>query len=1125
MTVINTNIKSLVARDALTLNNRQLSTAMERLSTGKRINSAADDAAGLSISSRMESQVRGLNMAVKNANDAISVTQTAEGAMQEINDILQRMRELSVQAASDSNGAQDRVYLQDEIAQLSDEIDRIATTTQFNGINVLDGGFSNKKFQIGANAGQTMDITIQDMRASVLGVASSTSLSSVTSTTQTEVQSTTLLGSARGSQALATEARLSFPDANGGTYKFQIADLGTDLSAAVSASLDLNDPFSKQDFVDYVNKVLSQSARNTTATGGVSGRASAIALDVSDSDDYDGFKFAIKIGDGNLENINIRQALRDAGVTTNATTAQVKAALQTELRSVYNDENSSITVSADALGKYFVSDAEGRRIEISQGAGDGTLFGTTSENDNKSIISEASTANGVSAAWDGDDLVLVNASGAELKVHTFSTANYTTAYQMVFSPVSGQSTDELDPVVFVTAQMSSIDGINKAQFAGVVEPTSLVLGFSNREKVVGFEPTAGAVYGTTSTQTANAKYAFDITNGDGDKYFSAVLDLDDTLTDAQVITAVKTALSAGIAANFTSDTSIDMSEFVVEFSENTLKITNTSGRALKIENFESYAGTMSVSSLNEVGVSETLASQSKLFSEVRIGVNPGNFGVDNGSANLEFYIDGREVTAGGVFSLDLDGTSNATLTAFAAAVQTELRTGTDLTARWGGTTLSATHDMSLITVDVDADTNELIIRHPDGVEMAFGLKSDSALFRTGLLFTTDQATGTANKSNVVNLSSSVVQGDVVEATRVTMTLSEDEANFGFKIGGVTVANTLYDATDPFVGSALQTALNTAMDSLNGSHPDAVFEYSVSGREITFLQRDGGEIVISDFTTDTGYETVQATIAAVGNTTGATKVAQQYDSAAGLEASAKATLATKTEAVLTLSGDDLYSMSINDGERDYTLSATVVDISDSNSTQAFTSALETALLGSGISVGMDTAGRVYFTRDDGGEIAINSFTSAGGATATWTPKAGQGDQATLAGDGGVSAPSLSTSTTVSSGGTTAAGVTAISQIDVTTQSAAADALAVIDNALNYVNSERAKLGAIENRLGHTIDNLTNVVTNTEASKSRIVDTDYAVETAELARSQIIQQAATAMLAQANQSSQSVLSLLQ
>ncbi|MFN6102750.1 MAG: flagellin FliC, partial [Burkholderiales bacterium] len=136
MSVINTNIKSLISQDALRINNRNLSTAMQRLSTGSKINSASDDAAGLAISTRMDSQVRGLNMAVKNANDAISVTQTAEGAMDEVTNILQRMRELSVQSANDTNSAEDRKFLNLEIQQLSQEIDRIANTTQFNGINV-----------------------------------------------------------------------------------------------------------------------------------------------------------------------------------------------------------------------------------------------------------------------------------------------------------------------------------------------------------------------------------------------------------------------------------------------------------------------------------------------------------------------------------------------------------------------------------------------------------------------------------------------------------------------------------------------------------------------------------------------------------------------------------------------------------------------------------------------------------------------------------------------------------------------------------------------------------------------------------------------------------------------------
>jgi len=1119
MTVINTNIKSLISRDALTANNRQLSTAMERLSTGKRINSAADDAAGLSISSRMESQVRGLQMSVKNANDAISVTQTAEGAMQEINDILQRMRELSVQASSDSNSAQDRVYLQDEISQLSDEIDRIANATQFNGINVLDGGFSNKKFQIGANAGQTMDITIGDMRASVLGVASATSASSTSSSSAASSATTNILASARGTSAVATQARLSFPDAAGATYTFDIADAGTNLSAAVSTTLDLGDSFSKQDFVDHVNQVLAQSALNTTATGGVSGIASAVALDVSDSDDYDGFKFAIKIGDSSLENINIRQTLRDAGVTTNATTAQVRAAIQTELRSVFDDTNTSISVSATSGGLLFVADAEGRRIEITQGAGDGTLFGTDSENGDESILVEASTSNGISAAWDGDELVLTNSTGAQINVHSFAPA--TSGIVMSFAPVTGQNLDELDPIVFTSGTMSTIDGTNRAEFIGVVEETSLAMTFSNREAVMGYIPVAGVENGTQSTQSANAQYAFNITNGDGDVYFSASLNLADTQTDAQIITAVKTALSAGIAANFTNDTSIDMTEFDVQFNNNTLTITNSSGRALKIENFESYAGTMTVTSLGDLGTSEELASQNRLFSETRIAINPSGFGVDYGDTVMRFTMDGRSV-GGTAFSIDFDGVTNGDLSAMAVAIQADLRAMTDLSAVWGTSDLGWAHDNSLITVGFDLETNELIIRHPDGEELGIGVSSSATgLYDTGALFVNNFTSGIANKSNAVNTSSEVIQGAVLEATRVKMTLNEDIASFGFTIGGTTVANTLYDATEAFAGSALEIALDAAMASLNADHPDAVFEYSVSGREITFLQRDGGEIVISDFTTATGYETVAATIEAVGFTTGATKIAQEYDASLAVTASAVGTLATKTEAILTLSQDDIYSMVINDGVQDYTLSSTVVDLSDSNSTQAFSSALETALLGSTISVGMDTSGRVYFSRDDGGEINLTSINSLGAGTATWAPKSGQGDSVTLSD----SVASSSTTSTTSVSSTSTTGTVAVSQISVSTQEEAVAALAVIDNALDYVNSERSKLGAVENRLTHTIDNLSNIITNTAAAKSRIVDTDYAVETAELARAQIVQQAATAMLAQANQSSQSVLSLLQ
>jgi len=164
MSVINTNVKSLMAQNAMSVNNRQLTKTMEQLSTGTRLNSAADDAAGLAISNKMTSQVKGLNQAVRNANDAISMIQTAEGATKEITNMLQRMRELSVQSANDTYTADDRSALQAEYSELHKEIDRISSNTQWNGMNLFAGTGASAggvgsagvaTYQVGANANGT----------------------------------------------------------------------------------------------------------------------------------------------------------------------------------------------------------------------------------------------------------------------------------------------------------------------------------------------------------------------------------------------------------------------------------------------------------------------------------------------------------------------------------------------------------------------------------------------------------------------------------------------------------------------------------------------------------------------------------------------------------------------------------------------------------------------------------------------------------------------------------------------------------------------------------------------------------------------------------------------------------
>ena len=184
-TVINTNVKALVATSSLAKNGRTMANTMESLSTGSRINKASDDAAGLSIRENMTAQIKGLNAAVRNANDAISMLQTADGALNEVADMLQRMRELGTLAQNDTYSTAQRVAMNDEFTQLQSEIDRIADNTQWNGMNLLDGtggnwgGGSLFTFQIGANAGQTISVAIAGMGIASLGI-SAVSIGTVT---------------------------------------------------------------------------------------------------------------------------------------------------------------------------------------------------------------------------------------------------------------------------------------------------------------------------------------------------------------------------------------------------------------------------------------------------------------------------------------------------------------------------------------------------------------------------------------------------------------------------------------------------------------------------------------------------------------------------------------------------------------------------------------------------------------------------------------------------------------------------------------------------------------------------------------------------------------------------------
>ena len=178
MTVINTNVKAIVAQDSMRSVNLKLATAMERLSTGLRINSAKDDAAGLAIYERMNAQVRGFGMAIKNANDGLSMSQTADGAYGEVASMLQRMRELAVQASNGTMGPLDRTSIQLEIDELKAEIENVATKTHFNNITLLDGTATGVVLQVGANEGDTIEIGFDSVRTKDIGSGLRPALSS-----------------------------------------------------------------------------------------------------------------------------------------------------------------------------------------------------------------------------------------------------------------------------------------------------------------------------------------------------------------------------------------------------------------------------------------------------------------------------------------------------------------------------------------------------------------------------------------------------------------------------------------------------------------------------------------------------------------------------------------------------------------------------------------------------------------------------------------------------------------------------------------------------------------------------------------------------------------------------------
>lgn len=381
--VINTNVMSLNAQRNLNTSSASMSTSIQRLSSGLRINSAKDDAAGLAISERFTTQIRGLDVASRNANDGISLAQTAEGAMVEIGNNLQRIRELSVQSSNATNSATDREALNSEVKQLTSEIDRVANQTNFNGTKLLDGSFSGALFQVGADAGQTIGInSIVDANVDSLGKANFAAAVSGAGVTGTATASGSITGiSLAFNDASGTAKTVTIGDvkiANGddaATINKKVASAINDkldqtgmyASIDTSGNLKLESLKAGQDFTSLTMGTSSATGVTVGAglqTASAASGSTAVTLTDLDISTFAGSQQALEIVDKALTAVNSSRA--DMGAVQNRFTSTIANLSATS-------ENLSASRSRIRDTDYAKETAELTRTQILQQAGTAML--------------------------------------------------------------------------------------------------------------------------------------------------------------------------------------------------------------------------------------------------------------------------------------------------------------------------------------------------------------------------------------------------------------------------------------------------------------------------------------------------------------------------------------------------------------------------------------------------------------------------------------------------------------------------------------------------------------------------------------------------------------------------------
>lgn len=1207
--IINTNIASLNAQRNLDKSQSSNQQALQRLSSGLRINSAKDDAAGLAISTRFTSQIKGLNVAVRNAGDGIALAQTAEGALGSMNDNLQRIRELAVQSANATNSDVDREALQAEVDQLVAEITRTSEETDFNGRKLLDGSFS-ATFQVGANAGQTVDVSIAQLTADKLGSSSQSGLS------------------ARGTDSALENGDLVI---NGVAIAASRAEDDTSSVSGNSASA-----ISK---VEAINRYSDQTGVTAQVNENVAGGSEMSGVAGTGTFTLNGVDISFSTTtDAAQTRAAISQAINAVSEQTGVKAVDTDSA-STGVNLVAEDgRNITLTFDTDDLSSgYGATDAAkaasfASATGLSGGAGNGggTVYSNTYEGgytliadgDQKSI--DISGGNGTGRG----DLANAGLSAGSYDPAVAAAVSSKVSAKTEASTIGGGSLNNAVARADSGYTLMSAEGGTKTNLASTTAADVQLTAAAAVTSAVNVGGTEFSVASTAGQTVASLAAAFDTaatTAGvNADVNFFEVINFDISAiatdngdVDAGTFTLGGVALNIAGSGGATNPELLESRLVSLQDQINAADFSGTVGAGSVVAELNEARTSLNIVIKNESGTSIQMTTDAAATSlTASLSGAGGTIAVANTTAfemsgNLAFEATGTESVSVSTIAASTEFSAAAGTTTATSSSGSALTTSSevDISVRIGdsavavsGSPLAAGSSVAEAAAAVDAVSGVSAWEEISITIDGSGLESGDSLVLGGVSIgvTPDDAGNVTLASladNINNANFAAGNFDVAAVlnaagTEISLTVRN------FSGGSLTIETEDSEgrgistsAPAGFIGEQAQTLSGelkfisddgqdvsvTLSDPTTGGE---IFAGNSSSQDYTGVNGlQDGDLLINGVTigaADVGADKASATVSSDGSKILSSEKGQSAIAVASAinKVSAETGVTAEVNATKVVGGDgtnvaltqfeegDQAGIYINgvevgtvtlqndgsgalDSDR---ARADALNLINQNAGKTGVTATDngvsltlTAADGRNVSIAIDdksgaiaSIGAVMgldAAQDGIGEATFGAA-SAGGVisaegaaykTTYGTVKLSSAKEFTLEGgaNGNSELDALGLKTGTYGGGEDGQ---FLSDIDISTFEGATAAITAIDNAIGQVASQRADLGAIQNRLSSTVSNLQVTSENLNSANSRIQDADFAAETAELSRTQVLQQAGISVLAQANAAGQQVLSLL-